>query len=93
MRFARTQRAVSTVCASSQGGASVEGWAFYRGECGPGGAVAEKPSEVPTSVLTEPATEIPTETPTAQPSETPTPAGPAETWVYVDLKPDETGRR
>ena len=42
------------------GGSECEEWAFYRGECGPGGAVAEQATEVPTDVPTEPATAQPT---------------------------------
>jgi hypothetical protein len=36
-------------------------------------------------------TETPTPTATATPTETPTPVEPAETWVYVDLMPDQSG--
>lgn len=123
------------------GGSECEEWAFYRGECAPGGTVAEQPSEVPTITPTEDPTaqttvgmanpasvycdeqgyvlEIRTEADgdqygvcifpdgseceewafyreecspgdsvTEQPTEVPAPAG---KWVYVDLKPDETG--
>jgi putative hemolysin len=63
-------------------GSECEEWAFYRGECSPGSLIAEQPAETPTPA--------PTETATAQPTETPTPVEPAETWVYVDLMPDES---
>ena len=48
--------------------------------CGPAPA---QPTEVPTTA--------PTEAAPAQPTETPTPVEPAETWVYVDLMPDQSG--
>lgn len=48
--------------------------------CGPGPA---EPTEVPTAT--------PTEVATVQPTETPTPVEPAETWVYVDLMPGQSG--
>jgi putative hemolysin len=64
-------------------GSECEEWAFYRGECSPGSPVAEQPTETPAPA--------PTETATAQPTETPTPVEPAETWVYVDLMPDQSG--
>jgi putative hemolysin len=64
-------------------GSECEEWAFYRGECSLGSLIAEQPTETPTPA--------PTETATAQPTETPVPVEPAETWVYVDLMPDESG--
>jgi putative hemolysin len=64
-------------------GSECEEWTFYRGECGPVPSDVEQPVEVPTVA--------PTEVPTVQPTETPAPVEPAETWVYVDLMPDESG--
>ena len=64
-------------------GSECEEWAFYRDECSPTISATEQPTEIPTTA--------PTETATAQPTETPTPVEPAETWVYVDLMPDESG--
>ena len=64
-------------------GSECEEWAFYRGECSPPGSATEQPAETPTTA--------PTEAATAQPTETPGPVEPAETWVYVDLKPDQSG--
>jgi putative hemolysin len=64
-------------------GSECEEWAFYRGECSSDDPIAEQPTETPTPA--------PTETATPQPTETPTPVEPAETWVYVDLMPDESG--
>ncbi len=63
-------------------GRECEEWAFYRGECSPDGSGVE-PSEPPTVA--------PTEAPTVQPTETPVLVEPSETWVYVDLAPDESG--
>ncbi len=50
---------------------------------------AEQPTAMPTP--TKVPTETPTPTATATPTETPTPVEPAETWVYVDLMPDQSG--
>jgi len=50
---------------------------------------AEQPTAMPTP--TKVPTETPTPTATATPTETPTPIEPAETWVYVDLMPDQSG--
>ncbi|MBL7065092.1 MAG: DUF333 domain-containing protein [Anaerolineae bacterium] len=72
-------------------GSECEEWAFYRGECSPGSPIAEQPTETPTTPSASSGQAAPTETATAQPTETPTPVEPAETWVYVDLMPDESG--
>jgi Tol biopolymer transport system component len=58
------------------------------------GTSAAEPTEIPTTAPTEAPTAQPQPIeapPTAQPTETPTPVKPAETWVYVDLMPDESG--
>jgi len=70
--------------------------ALVLGGCGPGPAEpTEVPTATPTEVATAQPTEVPTATPTevatAQPTDTPSPVELAETWVYVDLMPDQSG--